>query len=189
MGERTSGVVIRPYRSDDASITLAVFRDAITVTAAADYTCEQVAAWARPGARDLAEWDRAMTARNSVVAEARGQVAGFSDLGADGYIHMLFVAPDRGRSSIGRMLLAFVERRAHELGIRRLWADVSLTARPLFERVGFHVEAEQQRTLAGITMTNFRMCKDLAMEGRGSDSAEPGGRRSPQIYAERESDA
>ena len=35
---------IRPYRSCDASATLAVFRDAVMLTASKDYTPEQIAA-------------------------------------------------------------------------------------------------------------------------------------------------
>ena len=41
-------VVIRPYGEADAAATLAIFLAAITETAAADYSPEQIQAWARP---------------------------------------------------------------------------------------------------------------------------------------------
>src|SRR5699024_6596315 len=47
------GLEIRPYRSADAAGTLAVFLAAITQTASADYSREQIAAWARPGSRTV----------------------------------------------------------------------------------------------------------------------------------------
>src|SRR5699024_2225824 len=61
----TVGLEIRPYRSADAAGTLAVFLAAITRTASADCSREQIAAWARPGSRTVPEWDREMQARGA----------------------------------------------------------------------------------------------------------------------------
>ncbi|WP_258065505.1 hypothetical protein [Rathayibacter tritici] len=44
-------ITIRPYLECDAADTLAVFLAAVTETAAADYSPEQITAWA--GRRDL----------------------------------------------------------------------------------------------------------------------------------------
>lgn len=42
-----------------------------------------------------------------------------------------------------------------------LSADVSITARPFFERRGFEVVTEQHPVTAGVRMTNFHMAKSL----------------------------
>lgn len=122
-------VDIRSYESADAAATLRIFQDAILVTAAADYTPEQLAVWARPGDRKLSDWDRSMLARDSLVAMIDGRVAGFSDVNAEGYIDMMFVAPECARRGVARGLLAFLEHRARADGARQLSANVSLTAR------------------------------------------------------------
>ncbi|MCS5717653.1 hypothetical protein N1027_05825 [Herbiconiux sp. CPCC 205763] len=71
-------VEVRPYEHGDATGTLAVFLAAVTETASADYTSEQIQAWADPDGRDLHRWDKAMAARKSFVAIVSGQIAGFS---------------------------------------------------------------------------------------------------------------
>lgn len=162
-----SRVQIRPYRSEDAAATLRVFVEAVTVTAAADYGPEQTAAWAGTGGggRDLAEWDQSMLGRNSFVAIVDEQIAGFSDVSDDGYIDMLFVSPSAARRGVGRSLLEQAESRARKRGATRLEANVSITAKPLFEVAGFSVDAEQRPVVDGVAMTNYRMRKTLSAQG------------------------
>lgn len=154
-------VRIRPYQDADASGTLAIFLAAITQTAAADYTAEQVQAWANPAGRDLETWHAAMLVRGSFVATIEGQLAGFSDVNQDGYLDMMFVAPRFLRRGVARQLVKHAEALARSAGTHELSADVSITARPFFERHGFTVEAEQHPVKAGVRMTNFKMRKSL----------------------------
>jgi len=83
---------VRLYRSSDAAATLAVFLDSVTVTASADYSVEQIAAWSRREQRTVSDWDRGMR-RSSYVAVHDGEIAGFSDVSDEGYIDMMFVSP------------------------------------------------------------------------------------------------
>ena len=156
-----STIDVRPYEHADAAATLALFLAAITETASADYSAEQIQAWADPEGRDLDRWDAAMQARESFVATIDGQVAGFSDIGHDGYVDMMFVAPKFGRRGVARTLLATDEKLARDRGVGGLSADVSITARPFFESQGFVVVAEQRPVRRGVALTNFRMRKLL----------------------------
>jgi putative acetyltransferase len=154
-------VVIRPYCQADAADTLAIFLAAVTETAAADYSPEQIQAWARPEARDLPTWHASMQERNSYVATVDGAPAGFSDVNSAGYIDMLFVAPRYQRHGVARQLIARVEAHARTAQLTELTSDVSITARPFFERHGFTVEAEQHAVSGGMTLTNYKMTKKL----------------------------
>lgn len=136
-----------------------MFLEAVTETAAADYSREQIAAWARPEQRTLADWNHAMHGRSCHVALISRQVAGFSDVSADGYIQMMFVSPRCSRQGVASALLDRVEDHARGLNAQSLSANVSITARPFFERHGFAVVAEQQAVVEGVRMTNFRMVK------------------------------
>ncbi|MBH0097968.1 GNAT family N-acetyltransferase [Salinibacterium sp. NSLL150] len=156
-----ASIEVRPYTELDAASTLAVFIAAVTQTASADYTVEQTEAWADIDARDLHSWGRAMAARNSFVATIDEEVAGFSDVSATGYIDMMFVAPRFLRRGVARRLLAHAEAVASDSGARVLTADVSITARPFFERFGFVVTAEQHPVKRGVELTNFAMLKPL----------------------------
>ncbi|TFC00202.1 GNAT family N-acetyltransferase [Cryobacterium sp. MDB2-33-2] len=157
----TPAVIIRPYCQADATDTLAIFLAAVTETAAADYSREQIQAWARPEARELSAWHTAMQARNSCVATVDGAPAGFSDVDAEGHIDMMFVAPRYLGRGVARQLIGHVEARARQEQLTELTADVSITARPFFERSGFTVEAEQHPVTAGVQLTNFKMKKKL----------------------------
>lgn len=154
-------VEVRAYSDLDAAATLAIFIAAVTETASADYTAEQTEAWADPDGRDLRRWGIAMAARRSFVATIERQMAGFSDVSPDGYIDMMFVAPHFLRRGVAWQLIAHGEALARESKARELSADVSITARPFFERHGFIVEAEQHPVKRGISLTNFKMRKAL----------------------------
>jgi putative acetyltransferase len=154
-------IAVRRYRPADAADTLAIFLAAVTETASADYSPEQIQAWARPETRELTAWHAAMHARNSYVATVNGDPAGFSDVGPHGYIDMMFVSPRHHRTGVARNLLAHVEAQARAARMSVLTANVSITARPFFERHGFVVVAEQHPAMAGVQLTNYAMKKSL----------------------------
>lgn len=79
-------VEIRPYVERDAAATLAAFLAAVTGTASADYSAEQIAAWSAPHERDLEEWNRVRMNLETIVAVVDEDVVGFSDVSATGYI-------------------------------------------------------------------------------------------------------
>lgn len=157
-----AAIEVHPYTELDAASTLTIFLAAVTQTASADYTVEQTEAWADIDARDLHSWGRAMAARNSFVATIDKHIAGFSDVSATGYIDMMFVAPRFLRRGVARRLLEHGEALAGKAGARALTADVSLTARPFFERFGFVVAAEQHPVKRGVELMNFAMLKHLS---------------------------
>ena len=158
----TGTPAIRKYRHTDAADTLAIFLAAVTETAAADYSPEQIQAWSRPEARELSTWHAAMQERNSYVVTVNGSPVGFSDVSSQGHIDMLFVAPRHQRKGVARQLIGYVETRARQAQMAELTADVSITARPFFECCGFTVQAEQHPVKAGVQLTNYKMKKDLA---------------------------
>ncbi len=102
-----------------------------------------------------------MLTRESYVAVLDEQVAGFSDVSAEGYIDMLFVSPRFARQGVAREMLTFLEARARHLSASRLYANVSVTARPLFESLGFRALKEQHPVRDGVALTNFLMVKIL----------------------------
>lgn len=148
---------VRPYAETDAPATLSVFLAAVTETASVHYSAEQIAAWARPDKRDLNVWNSARTSRNTYVATIGAEVAGFSDVGVDGYIDMMFVAPEFGRRGVAGALLAHLHDVAVGAGASELSTNASITARPFFEQHGFAVIAEQHPITLGVEMTNYKM--------------------------------
>jgi putative acetyltransferase len=57
--------------------------------------------------------------------------------------------------------LLYIESVAKERGLSRLYTEASITARPVFEALGFHIVAEQTVTRDGVPMLNYRMVKSV----------------------------
>jgi len=147
---------LRPFEPTDGPATLAIFRAAIRVTAAADYSPEQIEAWAGTDVTPE-QWSAKRTATDTVVAEIDGRVAGFTDLDDSGHIDMLFVDPEQSRRGVATALLEWALTRARDLGIAEVNTHASLTARPFFEHHGFTVTRRQHPVIRGVEMTNFAM--------------------------------
>lgn len=156
-----TAILIRPYAAADAGATLDIFLRAVGETASADYSPEQINAWARPAHRNQDAWNDSRAATETRVAVIGGAVVGFSDVSAEGYINMMFVIPDAGRQGVASALLAAVSDVARSTGVQELSTDASTTALPFFTRHGFHVVAEQHPEIDGVQLTNFRMTKRL----------------------------
>ncbi|HEV7280262.1 MAG TPA: GNAT family N-acetyltransferase [Pirellulaceae bacterium] len=155
-------ILLRRFRQDDLPALIDLFRDTVRRVNVRDYTPEQVRAWA-PDEIDPAKW-RSFEGRFAIVAEAEGRIVGFADLEADGHLDRFFVHAEMQGRGVGRALLQELLREAERLSLPRIFADVSITARPFFERHGFVVLAEQSVEVRGERLTNYRM--ELALSGR-----------------------
>ena len=143
-------MILRAYRGSDLPAILSLFRDTVHTVCARDYTRSQLDAWA-PAEPDAAAWDASLRAHRTLVAEEDGRILGFADLGSDGYLDRLYVHRDWQGRGVASALCAALP------GARRTHA--SITARPFFERRGWHVVKEQRVERRGVALTNFVMEK------------------------------
>ena len=157
---QSPSITIRPYGVADAAALTNLFRSSVREIASRDYTAAQIRAWA-PDGIDTVQFGRRCEAKSTWVAELEGRIAGFSDLEPDGHIDMLYVHPNFVRLGVARALLEHIEETAQINGLRRLYTEASLTARPIFEVMGFRMVVPQTVTIRGESMTNYRMEKRL----------------------------
>lgn len=153
-------ITIRPYGVADAAALTNLFRSSVREIASRDYTAAQIRAWA-PDEIDAVQFGRRCEVKSTWVAELGGRIAGFSDLEPDGHVDMLYVHPDFVRRGVARALLEHLEEAARTNALRRLYTEASLTARPIFEVIGFRMVVPQTVTIRGESMTNYRMEKRL----------------------------
>ncbi|MFZ2869773.1 GNAT family N-acetyltransferase [Zavarzinia sp.] len=151
-----AGLTLRPFEPEDVGPLLALFRDSVRNVARRDYSEDQVRAWA-PDEIDIAAFGARLGRQRVFVAVEGETIAGFAALDGHGHVDLLFVHPDHQRKGAGRLLLQGVEETARAAGMPGLSAHVSLTARPLFEALGFTAIAERRVPLRGQVLTNFRM--------------------------------
>lgn len=153
-------IAIRPYAASDASTLTSLFRSSVREIASRDYTPSQIREWA-PDRIDEIRFGQKCASRPTWVAEVEGRIAGFSDLEPDGHVDMLYVHPEFQRRGVARALLKHIEVTARAAALRRLYTEASITARPVFEAVGFRTIVPQTLTIRSVSMTNYRMEKWL----------------------------
>ena len=153
---------IRPYKKADAAAIVTLFYETVRRVAAADYTPQQLDAWA-PEVPDPVAWHARMAPRHTLVAEAKGEIYGFAELDEkNGCLDMFYCRHDAQRQGIGSRLFSGIETRARDLGLSRIVTRASITARPFFEAQGFRLIKQNSVGRQGVTLTNFTMEKTLA---------------------------
>lgn len=74
---------------------------------------------------------------------------------------MFYVHHEKQGLGIGHKLMSELEQKANALKLDEIYAEVSITARPFFERKGFQVRQKQDVLLRGQYLTNYKMGKPL----------------------------
>ena len=147
---------LRPYRPEDCPGMARLFYDTVHMVNAADYSPEQLSAWAA-GEVDLAAWNASFLAHRTMVAEREGVLLGFGDMDANGYLDRLYVHKDHQRRGIAGAICDALESGC---GALEFTTHASITARPFFESRGYTVVRSQQVQRRDVCLTNFVMRKE-----------------------------
>lgn len=153
---------IREAQQTDTIALKELFQNTVLAVNSKDYSQAEVEDWASCG-DDLSNIEEMIKTHYFIVAvNQQSQIVGFSSITSQGYLHSMFVHKDFQGEGIATMLLEEIERYAITAGITRITSEVSLTARPFFEKKGYVVEKEQKRKANQLSLTNFLMAKEVA---------------------------
>ena len=152
---------IRPLTELDIPEMRELFRTTVLTVNSKDYTKEEVADWASCG--DSIEHWKELLAKNDYIGaiDGQGKIVGFSSMNAEGYLHSMFVHKDWQGKGVATLLLSEVEKMACGYGVRKISVEVSITARPFFEKHGYKVVKEQKAKANRLWLTNYVMEKTL----------------------------
>lgn len=153
-------VIVREYRESDARQLAELYFDSVRHGTRQHYSREQREAWA-PSVPDPETMRPRLEAMTVFVAEDDNDVVGFMTLDETGYIDLAFVRSDRIGSGIGSRLYESIEHASRDMELERLFTHASELAKPLFEKYGWVVCAQQQVERDGVMLTNYRMEKLL----------------------------
>ena len=154
-------ITIRVALNTDIEEIQSLYRNTVLVINRRDYSQAEVEDWASCG-DDLSKIEDMIKTHYFIVAVNRqSEIVGFSSITPQGYLHSMFVHKDFQGKGIATMLLEEIERYAITAGIVRITSEVSLTARPFFEKKGYVVEGEQKRKANQLSLTNFRMAREV----------------------------
>ena len=137
--------IIRAALQSDAVELKNLFQNTVLAINRRDYSQAEVEDWASCG-DDLSNIEDMIKTHYFIVAvNQQSEIVGFSSITPQGYLHSMFVHKDFQGEGIATMLLNEIEQYAITNGIMRITSEVSLTARPFFEKKGYIVEEEQKR--------------------------------------------
>ncbi|MDO4440237.1 MAG: GNAT family N-acetyltransferase [Eubacteriales bacterium] len=146
---------IRMYRKEDCKEVTELFYHTVHTVNAKDYTEEQLNVWAGKTV-DLKQWDQSLQEHYSVVAVEEEKIVGFGDIDAvAGYLDRLYVHARYQRQGIASAICEQLEKQAQGT----ITTHASITAKPFFEKRGYHVVRAQEVERKGILLKNFVMEK------------------------------
>ena len=155
-------IYVRKFNLGDENAIYQLFYDAVHEINKQDYTSEQLDVWA-PKFPDLSVWKKRLSNSYTLVAvdSISENIVGFIGIEKTGYLDHIYVHKDYQNMGIAKLLLLEIEKKAQELGLNKLFSDVSITAKPAMEKLGFVSYEQKTRDKGGVVFIQYAMVKEL----------------------------
>jgi len=154
---------IRPLRLDDCQQVMAVYHDAVISQAGNLYSDTQITAWSQQPGRD--DQFRSALLRGyglaSHAAHDDTMIEAFALLDPLDRLSLLYCRGRSSRQGRATALLQHLEDHARSRGVGALRTEASQLSRPLLERLGWGVVADEVVSIGNVDFLRWRMRKDL----------------------------
>lgn len=154
-------IVIRAYKSSDAQDLAKIYYNTIHEVNVKDYSEIQLDAWAPKSSIEAESWLKKFAKTNPLVAVVDETLVGFAEFEPNGHIDCFYCHHEWIGFGVGTALMNAIHEIACKHKISKIFAEVSITARPFFEKHGFTVTEKQKVSIKGIELINFKMEKEL----------------------------
>jgi putative acetyltransferase len=114
-----------------------LFIDTILTICKYDYSSEELEVWAS-SVEKTERWHDVINNQFVILAEIDTKIVGYATLKNGNYIDFFYVHKDFQRKGIADKLLSKIETEAKKLNLQVLSSDISITAKPFFEKKGFY---------------------------------------------------
>lgn len=125
-----------------------------------DYNPSQIKAWIS-GVKNKERWIEVIDKQFVLLAVSNNKIAGFGTLKDGNYIDFFYIHKDFQRQGIADKLLTALELEAQNQNSKTITSDVSITAKPFFEKNRYIVKAEQKNIRLNVELINYKMQKEL----------------------------
>jgi len=154
---------LRPLQAaGDADQVEEVYRDAVLSQASGLYSPEQVRAWSNhprssEGLRQALDRGLGLVS----CASSGGTIEAFGLLDPLDRLSLLYCRGRSSRQGRASALLRALEEQARSSGVAELRTEASQLSRPLLERLGWQMEAEETALYDGVAFVRWRMRRSL----------------------------
>lgn len=107
-------------------------------------------------------WLEVIKTQFVLLAIIENKIAGFGTLKDSNYIDFFYIHKDFQRLGIADKILTELETEAKSHHSKTITSDISITAKPFFEKKGFVAKAKQRNIRLGIELINYKMEKHLS---------------------------
>ena len=152
--------VIRYAELSDIPDLINVFESSIRLVARAHYSEAEIEEWLQTK-NNITRWQNAIKEQDVLLAHVSNKVVGFGSLKEHCYIDFLYVDGHHQKRGIAQTILDALITNARKVGVSIITSDVSITARPFFERNGFKVVKQNHNKRGKEVLVNFTMQLDL----------------------------
>lgn len=137
-----------------------LFVDTICEVCRKDYSDEQIGVWIS-GVENKERWLSIIANQYVLIAEIDTKIVGFCTLENQNYIDLFYVHKDFQGQGIAKCLFLKIQNEAIANNQKIMTADVSITAKPFFENMGFVAISEQTVIRKNIALRNYKMIKEI----------------------------
>lgn len=129
-------MIIRQYIPEDCAELAELFYNTVHCVNIADYSPEQINAWA-DGNVDLETWNKSFMKHYTLVAIIDNIIAGFADMDYNGYLDKLYVHKYYKKKGIATALCNALEVKINS---NKFTVYASATTKVFFEKENFYME-------------------------------------------------
>lgn len=156
-------IILRPVMYSDLNDLQQIFRGTIQQTCIKDYTENQINAWLS-FVHDKKKWEDKISNQYFIVAEIEEQIVGFGSLENGNQLDLLYVHKDFLRQGVATKIFQALERSVLKYGNTSMYANVSYSAQPFFESMGFHIIEKNVNIINDVEIIHHRMGKMLDLQ-------------------------
>jgi putative acetyltransferase len=152
---------IRDYRPEDVQALANIYYNTIHRINVQHYTKEQVDVWAPKSSIEKTEvWAKKFSRTKPIISTIGDEIVGFAEFEPNGHIDCFYCHHEWIGKGVGSALMKEIFHRAKNNHIH-IFSEVSITAKPFFEKHGFKVVTEQTIVRKGVELKNFKMERTL----------------------------
>ena len=151
-------MLIRKAGEKDIPAITQLFKETIEAVNSKDYNGEQIKVWSA-GHIYTDRWINRLTSQYFIVAVIDEVIVGFGSITPDGYLDMMYVHKNYQGIGIAYALVDELLANASKNNLSIVTSDVSITAKPFFEKKGFTVVTPQRKMMGGVEFLNYKMEK------------------------------
>lgn len=154
-------ISIRDYHLEDTRALAEIYFNTIHIINIKDYTQKQVDVWAPTSSLEEEGWKKKFLRTSPIIATVNDKIVGFAEFELDGHIDCFYCHHEWIGKGVGFALMSEIFRRANNSHIDRIFSEVSITAKPFFEKQGFIEVSKQTILRKGVELINYKMEKRL----------------------------